>query len=191
MLQGRVLACGLGLACVSSCTPEAFQNVTTSLGGQAVGRRGQMFAVFVNNTPFSATFTAGGYDTQDEDSFPEFAQFCDDPATCTPLPGNSTSNTVGFTCFREMSVGGTRLIQLIFNSEQDDGLDGTALTSGVQFFLEDLTDPTLPPIPAGTADPQSALLGVDFRCEAVVFFTFEQDATAPGGFRIDVDVVLD
>ena len=40
-------------------------------------------------------------------------------------------------------------------------------------------------------DPQSALLGVDFRCEAVVFFTFEQDATAPGGFRIDVDVVLD
>jgi hypothetical protein len=43
----------------------------------------------------------------------------------------------------------------------------------------------------GTAEGIERLLGVDYSCEDQLVFTFVQDPDAPGGFRIDYQVIVD
>ena len=100
---------------------------------------------------------------------------------------NTTSREIGFTCAREWSVGSSHLNQLAL---LQSGVEAAALVSGVQFFQDDLTNPDADPVLIGFAEPRSALLGVDYQCEALLVFQFRQDPIAFGGFRVDFEVIL-
>ena len=102
----------------------------------------------------------------------------------------STSDRITFTCTREWSLGSDRLIELLEFNDLTDEADQEALTPGVQFFQDDLTDPEADPVLIGTADPNSALIGVDYQCDSLLVFRLLEDPAAPGGFRVDVEVLL-
>ena len=73
--------------------------------------------------------------------------------------------------------------------------DERALVTGVNFSSAPAGDPLAAEPTEGTAEPKDVLNGVDFTCirtdirqttgTGLLIFTFEQDASAPGGFRID------
>ena len=134
-IHRRCLEPWLGLALLLAvgtlaCTPAAFFNITTTLGGEVPGKRSNISVAFINNTPYRAVFTFGTYDPQNTAqnlpiSFPiKFQQFFVDPDGVDRLDGFSQSNVITFTaspgvandpggCGRAISIGGERLITLI------------------------------------------------------------------------------
>jgi len=168
-----------------SCTPTSFLNLTAATStlvgplGQATPRR--LDFAFINNTPFRAIFTFGGYDPLDKDTDPSgFGQL--------RLEGNSNSAQLVQACRKTFSVGGEELIRLIETSDLAVN-DPRALVDGVNFSGAPLGDPLEAVATEGTAEGVTLAAGVDFACETLIVFSFEQDATAPGGFRIDFVVV--
>jgi hypothetical protein len=173
--------CGLVLA----CTPTALLNVSaptsTFIGpvGQIVPRPLQV--VFINNTGFRAIFTFGSYDQLNEETSPTgFGQL--------RLEANTTSTQQTQPCRKTFSVGGEELKRLI-EVRDLDVTDPRALVDGVNFSGAPLGDPLEAEPTEGTAQGLVARAGVDFDCESLLIFRLEQDAMAPGGFRIDLDVV--
>ena len=75
-----------------------------------------------------------------------------------------------------------------------------ALITGVNFSAAPLGDPLEAEPTEGTALPSVVLNGTDFSCArpdinaqtgtGLLIFTFEEDVTAPGGFRIDYEFSL-
>lgn len=187
------------LACIAggllACTSTALQNFTSPTSnlilpfGQQTPRA--IIVGFVNNTPFRAIFTFGGYNTLDDDSVPTlFGQL--------RLEGNTSSAQLNQPCRKVFSVGGDELIRLIelnSNSPTINVNDPDALIRGVNFSSAPANDPLAAEPTEGTAVGLDRLVGVDFTCErtssqqatgtGLLIFTFEQDAMAPGGFRID------
>lgn len=175
-----------GILCATTtCTPSAFLNLTASTSN-LVGPLGlptpkRLDLVFINNTPFRAIFTFGGYDPLDQNTLPlGFGQL--------RLEGNSTSASLVQNCRKTFSVGGEELIRLIENSPLNVN-DPRALVDGVNFSGAPSGDPLAAVATEGTAEGLVLRAGVDFECETLVIFTFEQDAAAPGGFRIDFQVI--
>lgn len=179
---------------VASCTPSALSNVFAPasdfvVGGQITPRVIQVG--FVNNTPFRAIFTFGGFDQLNQETIPVgFGQL--------RLEGNSASAQIAQPCRQTFSVGGAELIRLLELNENDPTIniaDPRALVNGVNFSGAPLGDPLEAEPTEGTAVGSNVLSGVDFTCArtdirettgtGLLIFTFEQDATAPGGFRID------
>ncbi len=150
---------------------------------------------FVNNTPHRAIFTYGAYDQFDQETIPTaFGQL--------RLEGNTASAQVAQPCRKTFSVGGDELVRLINANENDPNItitDPRALVRGIYFSSAPLGDPLEAEPTEGTAEGQVILNGVDFDCRrtdihatsgsGLLLFTFEQDATAPGGFRIDYTFV--
>jgi len=64
-------------------------------------------------------------------------------------------------------------------------------STGSNFSGAPLGDPLEAAATEGTSQGLTLQAGVDFNCEGLVLLTFEQDATAPGGFRIDFTFVPD
>ena len=147
---------------------------------------------FINNTPFRAIFSFGGYNSLDQETRPTTSRQL-------RLEGNATSADFNQPCLQVFSVGGDELIRLIREFEADPNVNVTdqrALVNGVNFSGAPLGDPLEAEPTEGTALGSVVLSGVDFNCErtdileitgaSLLLFTFEQDAAAPGGFRIDV-----
>jgi len=145
---------------------------------------------FVNNTPFRAIFTYGSYDQLDEDTIPIFGQL--------RLEAHTSSNQTAQACQSSYSTGGSELVRLIDTNRNNAAVnitDERALVDGVYFSGAPLGDPLAAEPTEGTAQGMVVLNGVDFSCRrtdiddttgsGLLMFTFEQDATAPGGFRID------
>jgi len=156
-------------ALVSSCTPSAFLNLT-------VTRRNNIQIGFVNNTPFRANFTFGGYDVLDKATVPVFGQL--------RVEGNTTATTQTQACRRTFSLGGEELIRLITVQNLTVN-DQPALHKDIFFSSAPANDPLAAAPTEGTANALVLQDGVDFQCSGVLTFAFEQDATAPGGFRVD------
>jgi hypothetical protein len=150
---------------------------------------------FINNTPFRAILTFGAYDPSDQETL---------PTVFSPLrlEGNSSSPQAAQPCRQAFSVGGAELIRLITENEADPSINVTdprALIRGVNFSGAPLGDPLEAEPTEGTAEGLVLLSGVDFTCArtnirqttgtGLLLFTFEQDAAAPGGFRIDFTFV--
>lgn len=184
-----VLAAG-----ITSCTPTALSALISprssfDANAQLVSRAVQV--AFINNTPFRAVFSFGAYNPLDQDTIPSSSgQF--------RLEGNTASQQLNLPCLQAFSVGGDELIRLIRKNEPDPTVNVTdprALVNGVNFSGAPLGDPLEAEPTEGTALGSVVLSGVDFNCErtdirdpggaTLLLFTFEQDATAPGGFRID------
>jgi len=185
---------------VSSCTttalfnlPAATSDFNRQLGGLPVPRAIQVG--FVNNTPYRAIFTYGAYDQYDHDTIPtSFGQL--------RLEGNTSSAQVAQPCRQTFSVGGSELIRLLNENEDDPNItitDSRALIRGVNFSAAPLGDPLEAEPTEGTAEGLVLLSGVDFTCAradirditgtGLLIFTFERDAASPSGFRIDYTFV--
>lgn len=178
-----------------SCTPNALQNInapTADFVGPSGSPTPRALQVgFINNTPFRAIFTFGAYDQLDKDTLPTgFGQI--------RLEGNTSSPQQVQPCRKTFSLGGDELIQMIDTNRNDPSInitDERALVRGVNFSGAALGDPLEAEPTEGTAEPRLVLNGIDFTClrtdirqttgTGLLLFTFEQDATAPGGFRID------
>lgn len=177
-----------------ACAPNSlFNNLAArsdfGAGGIPVPRAIQVG--FINNTPFRAIFTAGGYDQLNNDGLPtNFVQL--------RLEGNATTAQIPQPCRGTFSVGGAELVRLIElnrNSPNINITDNAALITGVNFSAAALGDPLEAEPTEGTAVGRESLVGVDFTCQrtdirqttgtGLILYTFEQDAMAPGGFRID------
>jgi len=143
---------------------------------------------FINNTPFRAIFTFGTYDQLNKNALPTgFGQL--------RVEGNTASAQISQPCRKTFSLGGAELIQLI-EVNKDSPLititDPAALVVGVNFSSAPAGDPLAAEPTEGTAEPVVLLNGVAFTClrtnirettgTGLLLFTFEQDASAPGGF---------
>jgi hypothetical protein len=180
----------LGLLLPLGCGSAAFFNNTTSLGGDVPGGRGNIFVGFINKTPFRAIFTFGSYDPRNPLFPPQFKQFFVDPDPENRLEGNSESAISQFQCGRAISVGGTEFIEAVRDSELEEAPDEAALQPGIAFSDKPLDDPAADEPTAGRAAGVTTLQGAEFECESLLIYTFEVDPSQPGGFRIDLDVIL-
>lgn len=186
------------LLAACSCNIAALNNVTApstdfAPGGQLVPRAIQVG--FVNNTNARAIFTFGSYDPLDQETVPtNFGQL--------RLEANSSSAQVAQPCRRTFAVGGAELIRLLNENDRNPAIDITderALVTGVNFSTAPLGDPLEAEPTEGTSLGREVLLGVDFTCDrnsiddqtgtGLLIFTFEEDAGAPGGFRIDFQFI--
>jgi hypothetical protein len=191
------LTCSLSL--ISSCTQSAMLNAWAPAANFAVGTGNPtpraIIVGFINDTPYRAIFTFGAYDQMDKTSLPTgFQQL--------RLEGNTASQQFTQPCRKTFSVGGDELIRLITVNEQSPSINVTdpdALVNGVNFSSAPPNDPQAAAPTEGTAQGLVVLDGDDFACNrtdirqatgtGLLLFTFVQDASAPGGFRIDYSFV--
>lgn len=188
-----------GMAASDSCSTTQLYNLQSPIdnftGPTGIPTPRQIQVGFINNTPFRAIFTFGGYEPLNQDTIPAgFGQL--------RVEGNTSSASQIQPCRKIFSVGGQELIKLI-NDNKDSPLinitDQQALVVGVNFSSAPAGDPLAAEPTEGTAQPLEVLNGSDFTCvridpqqltgTGVLLFTFEQDASAPGGFRIDFSFV--
>ncbi len=185
----------LTLALGGSCSTDALFNLPAARSNFAAGTglpTPRIIRVaFINNTPYRAIFTYGAYDHLDEDSLPtNFGQL--------RLEGNTSSAQINQPCRQTFSLGGDTLIYLLRNNQSNSSInitDPDALVDGVNFSAAPVGDPLAAEPTEGTAVGRVLLSGVDFTCArtsiaattgtGLLIFTFVQDASAPGGFRID------
>ena len=180
-----VLVLAASVAPMASCTATSLLNITAPTSefapvtGTPVPRL--LRVAFINNSPFRAIFTFGSYDPLDKDTSPTgFGQL--------RLESGATSPVQNQPCRKSFSVGGEELIRLIDDRDLVVA-DPRALIDGANFSAAPLGDPLEASPTEGTAQGRVDRANVDFNCESVLIYSFEQDATAPGGFRIDLQVL--
>jgi len=195
---GAIL-CLLVLAVGGSCSTDALFNVPAARSnftpGTGLPTPRTIRVAFINNTPYRAIFTYGAYDHLDEDGLPtNFGQL--------RLEGNTSSAQLNQPCRQTFSVGGDTLIYLLRNNQTNPSInitDPDALVDGVYFSSAPVGSPLAAQPTEGTALGRVVLSGVDFTCArtninattgtGLLIFTFVQDASAPGGFRIDYSFI--
>ena len=182
-------ACPVTLALLAGCFGGAdiFFNQTTSLGGAAVGARGNVRVLVINNTPFKAAFVTGTYDQTDIDSSPAFQAFGADAAD-TNLDGNDDNLTTQ-QCGRVFSVGSAGLLAAIDAGSGLDSLPADAREVGIRFFSETTVDGETELVERGFAPPLERLLGTDFNCNSLLICYLEYDDIAADDFRIEFRVI--
>lgn len=186
-----LVAAGIVSLC-ASCTEDIYRNLTSPLGEGQVGSRGNVTVTFVNNTAFRAIFTVATFNHFDQTSTPnEPLQFADGTDGTNELVGNTAFGPFTFQCDRALSIGGIQMLERLTDTTDDlSTLNEDALATGVGFSAAAVGD-ALATLPTeGTAQPLDVLQGAEFQCESLIIITFEQDPNAPGGFRIDHEVIL-
>lgn len=175
-----------------ACTPQAYFNNTSSLGGDTPGSRGTVTLAFINNTPYRAIFTYGIYDDQDQNTVPRFAQFAIDPDPMKRLEGNTSSPQFTFVCGRQVAIGTQRFIESIKKNKMDTGssINQEALNFGVGFSDKPLSDPDADKANMGRIDGTSILQGYEFQCESLVIVRLETVTLSPFKATIEWDIVL-
>lgn len=164
---------------LSGCRPEFFAN-------QFQERSGNISYLFVNNTPFRASFTFGNYDPLDLPAGPvNFMQL--------RLEGFTSSAAIDLECRRIAAVGTPELVERIIRvmGDSQDNFDADALSATVNFSAAPSTSEAAALPTAGTARGLERRLGVEFTCADRLVFVFQEDPSAPGGFRIDYSVIPD
>lgn len=147
----------------------------------------------VNRTPYRAIFTMGAMNQLDENTVPEFLNVRLESQENDPDFLGVDAFVTQRGCYRAAMLGAQELINQI-REQARKGLvtveDEQAMVVGVNFSdapegSPDETNPTV-----GTAEPLTALQGIDYPCGSMVIFTLEEDPEAEGGFRIDVGTVF-
>jgi hypothetical protein len=150
-------------------------------------RFGDIRVRFINATRYRAAFSFGTYDPLDR-----LANV--GPAQQLRLENNSTSREFEITCRRSFVIGTEAFIQRAIAAGQDlltEDFDADAFTSYISFSSAEADSPAAALPTRGTAEGVERLLGVDFSCEDLLIFTFVESADAPGGFRVDFQVLRD
>jgi hypothetical protein len=170
---------GVGLVTVFSalnvgCTGDLVANLTET-------KSGNITLFFINNTPYRASFACGTYDALDRNPPGEvdFHQLL--------VEANTTTTPLTLACGRNAAVGTAALIARATDTGEPDssGFDPDIFTPLVAFSSTAQDDPGAALPDAGTAEGIEVRLGVDYACGDDLYFTFVEDETAPGGFRVE------
>lgn len=172
------------MACVlpslSGCFPSSLWL------NQSKQRTGNIQFVFINTTPFAASFTYGTWDALDKSPGPVTAQQIS-------VDANSTSEAISVSCRRNAAVASQGLYDRVVATETDerDDWNPDQFDTVVHFTSAPAGSGAADLPTAGTALGIERLLGVDYSCGDQLIFTFRVDPDAPGGFRIDFQVIRD
>jgi len=173
------LAAGGGLALVG-CT-DLLANLTTEVTGNVT-------VIFINNTPYRASFSYGTYDAFDRVGPGEMQ------LRQLRLEGNTVSTPVQIRCARNFAVGTQGLYDravALKLPETQTGFDADAFDTVVHFSDQPEDSDLAAVATVGTAPGIEKLLGVHYTCGDRLFCTFVQDPNVSGGFRIDFFVIKD
>jgi hypothetical protein len=168
------------LAPLSGCDPSLVANLTEE-------RSGNVNVQFVNTTRFRASFSFGSYDAFDRDP--------PGPVTFLQIQvetGNSSPNQA-LVCRRNVALGTQEFLDRVLdvNADAIASFDPDAFSPDLNFSSAPIGDDADSLPTAGTAAGTERRLGVDFTCGDLIIFTFVEDAGAPGGIRIDYEVIAD
>ena len=183
LIFGTLFACGL-----AGCTIEGLLHATASLGGDVANQRGNVQLLIINNTPYRAIFSLGGYDEFDRDTEPVLMQFASDPAGLV-LEGNAQTPLGQFECHRVFSIGGDGLIARVRANLEEEEYDDELLVGGVYFSSADMNSEEADQPTEGVAAPHDAYIGVDFSCGSLLIYRFEYNDVGPEEFVIDLTVI--
>jgi hypothetical protein len=173
------LAGAVAFSALNGCSGQIVLNLTKE-------RTGNVTIVFINTASFTAGLSFGTWDAWDRSPGEvQLLQVSVDP--------HSTSNTQTATCARNLSVGTQRFVDRVVATRADEtDTFIPEIFDTVVHFTEGLTDSDVTGLPtAGTAEGVELLLGIDYSCGDEIVFTFVEDPDAPGGYRIDHEVILD
>jgi hypothetical protein len=175
------VAAGLALtvaALTGGCTGDLVANLTET-------KEGSIILIFINTTPYRASFACGSYDTlQRSPPGPiDFRQ--------VQVERNVTSAEEEIVCRRNTALGTAALIQRATDTEQytNEAFDPDIFSPVINFSAatRNTEGESLPTV--GTAEGIEVRLGVDYACGDVLYFTFEEDPNAPGGFSVEFDLL--
>ena len=148
-------------------------------------RNGSVEVLIINNTPYRASLTIGSYDALDLDppGDVDFEQ--------RRIEAHTSESVFQIDCKRNIAIGTQALVDRMLDTDADDasGFDLDAFSARVNFSAApaDSAAAALPTV--GTAEGVEKLLGVDYACGDRLIFTLEEDPAAPGGFRIDFELL--
>lgn len=187
MVRRRLILC-LGVGGLMTAALLAAGGCPSGLAQYLVAERtGNISIQFVNNTPFRASFSYGTWDELDRNP----------PGTVTllqlRLAANSSSTVSTAPCRRNMAVGTQPFVDRVLATKADEttNFDPDAFGTVVNFSSA-AANSTAAALPTeGTAAGREVLIGRDYSCADRLIFTFVQDSAAPGGFRIDYEVIKD
>jgi hypothetical protein len=155
------------------------------LANQIEERSGQVSIIIINNTPFRASFTLGGYDAlvRNPPDAPELEQ--------QRLEAMNATSPISLSCARHIAIGTAELVTRVIETDGqlESGFDDDAFSEYVNFSSAPVDDEAAALPTEGRADGREVRLGVDYGCGDQLIFTFEQDAAAPGGFRIEYSLL--
>ena len=175
-----VLSAGLVSLGNAGCSPTLLQNLTAALDGSVV-------VVFVNDTPYRASFSYGTFNDLERDP-PGGMDFRQDR-----LAAGLTGERISLQCGHTLAIGTEKLLRRVIdtNIDQSGPFDKEAFSLTVN-FSDAPTDSDLAAVATvGTAAGVMKLAGVDFSCGDELVFTFREDPDAAGGFRIDLQIIHD
>lgn len=168
-----------GLLALAGCTGDLISN-------QIEERSGNVTVLFINNTPFRASFSLGAFDSLDRNP-PGAVSFQQ-----LQIEANSSVAPITLPCRRDVAIGTQELLDRVIDTNSTGAnFNRDAFLVGVAFSSAPLDSPGNALPTDGTAKDRNVRLGVNYSCEDQLIFTFEQDDTAPGGFRIDYNVIPD
>jgi hypothetical protein len=156
----------------------------------------------INATPYRAIFTLGAYENLDQNTIPDpttvlLESQANDPTDLGTAWMLTTAVSAFPTpaCRRAVSIGDPGMIKRINDNlslYEQVGLtiDKRALVTGVYFSDAPLGSPDEANPTRGTADPFTALQGVDYPCGSVLVLRLVEDAAAAGGFSVKIDGVI-
>lgn len=184
----RPLMLAMLLAVISGCGLDGLLSLTSSLGGDVAGQRGNADVLFINNTPFRAIFVFGAYDNLDRDTQPNLLSFSSDAATLN-LEGNTETVIQQVQCARVFSIGGEGLLTRAQANLDEAALENVPLIDGVHFSSADVGEEDADAPIEGIAQPLDSNIGPDFECGSLLIYRMEFDDTGPERFRVDLTVI--
>jgi hypothetical protein len=175
---GALLAAVGCLVALTGC-PPFLSNLTEE-------KSGSVSLIIINNTPYRASFTLGGYDAWvlNPPGEVEIKQLA--------LEANLTENGVTLECARNVAIGTDAMAERIVLTEQNLGSTfNQDLFSANVNFSSAPADSDAANLPTeGTAAGLEVRLGVDFACTDQLIFTFEENETPVNGHRFRIDYEL-
>lgn len=169
------VAAGLSMG---GCSGEFFRNQTAE-------RTGNIQFVFINNTPYRASFSFGTWDSLDRDPPGVVA------LQQLRVEANTTRQGIQLPCRRNSAIGTEEFVTRVVATSADDvdNFDPDAFDVDVHFSSAPIDSDAAALPTVGLAKGVEKLLGIDYACQDTLIFTFEQDPDAAGGFRIDFSVI--
>ena len=190
-----LMAALLGVMSCGEFTAFVVNNTTALGGGEVldsvvdVDNRGDVTVSVANNTPYFVSVTFGSFDPLNESLPPNYTTLTSSSETPDETLGPfETGGVSTFYCGREVSLGDSTLVSAIFG--RLDGVDSEIVKPGIIFSDKLLDDPDAQIFTVNNISNQVQRLGVDYQCDSLIQYVFEQDANEASGIRIDVTIVL-
>jgi hypothetical protein len=149
-------------------------------------RSGEVSIIIINNTPYRASFTLGGYDAlvRNPPSEPELEQRRVEAMTSTA--------PISMECVRSIAIGTRGLVERVLETDGNlaADFDNDAFSEFVNFSSAPIDDEAAALPTEGRAEGREVRLGWHYGCGDQLIFIFEEDATTTGEFRFRIEYTL-